>query len=270
MTPERLFKEAMSPHLWFYHWSCGAGSCADCDWRTKSYPLQRAQRALAGITQDVLRLPCEELQSLFWFCFWRRQMYIHKCSVHKWRPWKGPTTSRNKAKECLEGQYYDNSEDLESGTFPPHIQDTRNPERGRKEGKMSLGYISQVGRWAGMVAPFQLLPLIRTKVRKGLKSQPKSQTQGKSRTLRERRTQLEMLSSWFLISTILYYILHLLPKTNAHLSKISGLIKDNSNGQNGIHPPYGFNWGKTTPEVTAMLGSSWLARILLTGINTTG
>lgn len=95
-------KEAMSPRLWFYHWSCGVGSCADCDWRTKSYPLRRAQRALAGITQDVLRLPCEELQSLFWFCFWRRQMYISALYINGAHE-KGPQPAGTRLKNAWRG-----------------------------------------------------------------------------------------------------------------------------------------------------------------------
>lgn len=71
-------------------------------------------------------------------------------------------------------------------------------------------------------------------------------------------------------STILYYTLHLLPKSNVHLPKISGPIKGESNGQNGIQLFNGFNCHKTTPGGTAMLGRSWLTRTPLIVIKTIG
>lgn len=115
-----------------------------------------------------------------------------------------------------------------------------------------------MGRWAGDGNYLSLLPFDVKKCQKGAQFSSQLLDSGQDKNSEKKENTAGSVTS-----TKLYSVLHLLPKTKAHLPKISGLIKDDSNGQTRAQIPQEFSCGKTTPRGTAMLRSSWLAKLLL-------
>lgn len=115
-----------------------------------------------------------------------------------------------------------------------------------------------MGRWAGDGNYLSLLPFDVKKCQKGAQFSSQLLDSGQDKNSEKKENTAGSVTS-----TKLYSVLHLLPKTKAHLPKISGLIKDDSNGQTRAQIPQGFSCGKTTLRGTAMLRSSWLAKLLL-------